>query len=80
MQNTTNKKTWSFWNPHIWLQFCSIAVGPLLTAWPRYKVSALHCFFIIHSLFSTFLQQFISLINRSALTLSTVVHLALGRT
>jgi len=30
MQNTTNKRTWSFWNPHIWLQFCSMAVSPPL--------------------------------------------------
>lgn len=36
LQNTTNKRTWSFWNPHIWLQFCSMSVDPPLTAWPRY--------------------------------------------
>jgi hypothetical protein len=42
-------------NPEIWLQFCSTAVDPSLTSWPKYYVWTLNCFFITH----TFIFQFL---------------------
>jgi hypothetical protein len=36
-------------NPPIWLQFFSVAVDPPLTSRPKYSLSTLHCFSVIHN-------------------------------
>jgi hypothetical protein len=36
-------------NAPIWLKFYSTAVDPPLTSWPKYEVSTLNSFFVIHN-------------------------------
>jgi hypothetical protein len=67
------------WISLIRLRFCSTAVDPPLTSWPKYQVSTFHCFFVVQSFIFHFLHCYIvSLVKVGVLMLSATVQLAAG--